>query len=273
MTAQLQWVSPFPLFPACTQTGNSEFVASQLHNAVPESSQCHPGMEMGWGDHGVSEQWAQHLKNPNQPIRNNSSARGLSFHETEQTQAPQNNTSSFPSFSTTALCASKLSNHTIHLPCPPLRCNSLLSLFGQGEEEEWCPGSVWQLMLLLWGEINCKLDCAPSSEFSLIYGILPLFTHSKGSYNFKSLKPAILTPKQALTEVPEGKAGLEIFWQCIFNCSSLQKQNNFHFLQNNPYVRFCVCAIECKSFCFQVVYKYRPGSCHWIHQKKKQIIL
>lgn len=122
----------------------------------------------------------------------------------------------FLSFSTTALCASKLRNHRIHLPCPPLRCNSLLSLFGQAEEEEWCPGSVWQLMLLLWGEINCKLDCAPSSEFSLIYGILPLFTHSKGSYNFKSLKPAILTPKQALTELPEGKVGLEIFLTTYF---------------------------------------------------------
>lgn len=233
----------------------------QLHKAVPESSQWHPGMEMGCKSNGLG------MKKPKPTQKNKSPARGLSSHETEQAQPPQTNTSSFPSFSTPALCASKLRNHRIHLPCPPLRCNSLLSLFGQGEEEEWWPGWVWQLMLLLWGEINCKLDCAPSSEFSLIYRILPLFTHSKGSYNFKS---AILTPKQALTELPEGKVGLEIFWQCIFNCSSLQKQNNFHFLLNNPYVHFCVCAIECKSFCFQVVYKYRPGSCHWIQQKKSK---
>lgn len=96
------------------------------------------------------------------------------------------------------------------------------------------------LLLLV---INYKLDCALSSEFSLIYGILPLFTHSKGSYNFKSLKPVILTPKQAFTEPLEGKAGLEIFLQYIFKCTSLQKQNNFHFLQNNTYVHFCVCVI------------------------------
>lgn len=66
-------------------------------------------------------------------------------------------------------------------------------------------------MLLYWWRLTNKLDCAPSSEFSLIYGILPLFTHSKGSYNFKSLKPIILTPKQTFTELFEGKAGLEIF--------------------------------------------------------------
>lgn len=210
----------------CLQVGNSEFVASTAAQGspweLPMTSRNGNGLGGSWGVRAMGLVW----KNPNQPTENKFPARGRSSHETQEAEPPQN-TSSLPSFSTPALCASKLRNHRIHLPCPPLRYNSQLSLFGQGEEEEWCPGWVWQLMLLLWGEINCKLDCAPSSEFSLIYGILPLFTHSKGSYNFNSLKPAILTPKQALTELPEGKVGLEIFWQCIFNCSSLQKQTTF----------------------------------------------
>lgn len=104
---------------------------------------------MGYQSNGLS------IKKPQMnPQKNNSPARGFGFHDTEQAEPPQINTSPFPSFSTTALCASKLRNHKIHLPCPPLRCSSLLSLFGQGEEEERCPGWVWQLMLLLWGGLT-----------------------------------------------------------------------------------------------------------------------
>lgn len=260
-TIQLQWVSLFPLFPAWHKQLTPNLLLPQLHN---ESSQWHPGKEIGWGIMGCHSNGLSIKKTRKNP--QNTAPLWLSM----RLNHLRSTLPLFLSFSTTALCASKPRNHRIHLPCPALRCNSLLSLFGQAEEEEGYPGRVWQLMLFLWGEINCKLDCAPSSEFSLIYRILPLFTHSKGSYNFKSLKPAILTPKHALTELPEGKVALEIFfWQCIFNCSSLQKQNNFHFLQNNPYVHFCVHAIECKSFCFQVVYKYRSGTCHCKHQKKK----
>lgn len=123
--------------------------------------------------------------------------------------------------------------------------NSLLTLFEQlkskgrssvlTSQPSWCCWYWWRLIY--------KLDCALSSEFSLICTILPLFTHSKCSYSFKSLKPVILTSTQAFTELFEGKAGLAIFWQRIFICTSLQKQNNFHFLQNNPYVHSCVCAI------------------------------
>lgn len=206
-TVQLQWVSLFPLFPAWHKQLTPNLLLPQLHN---ESSQWHPGKEIGWGIMGCHSNGLsikKTLKNPQ-----NTAPLWLSM----RLNHLRSTLPLFLSFSTTALCASKPRNHRIHLPCPALRCNSLLSLFGQAEEEEGCPGRVWQLMLLLWGEINCKLDCAPSSEFSLIYRILPLFTHSKGSYNFKSLKPAILTPKHALTELPEGKVALEIFFDNVF---------------------------------------------------------
>lgn len=219
MTAQLQWVSLFLLFPACTQKfrGNSEFVASTAAQCTPQelpmTSRHGNGLGGSWAVRAMALVSKKPQTNPQKttPLQEDSVSMRLNRLNHLRSTLPL-----FLLFSTTALCASKLRNHRIHLPCPPLRCSSLLSLFGQGEEEEWCPALVWQLMLLLWGEINCKLDCAPSSEFSLIYGILPLFTHSKGSYNFKSLKPAILTPKQALPELPEGKVGLEIFLTMYF---------------------------------------------------------
>lgn len=67
--------------------------------------------------------------------------------------------------------------------------------------DSWC--------CFYWWRLRYKLDCAPGSEFSLIYGILPLFTHSKGSYCLNSLQPVPLTPKHTLAELFVGRAALE----------------------------------------------------------------
>lgn len=204
-------VSP-PLVPACTLTGNSELLLPELHSAVPESSQGIQEWKWAWGIMGCQSNGFRIKKTQMNPQKT------TPLWEDSVSMRLNHLRSTLPLFllfPSSSVCL-KAQDHRMHLPCPALRCNSPLSLFGQGEEEEWRPGWVWQLMLLLWGEINCKLDCAPSSECSLISRILPLFTHSKGSYNFKSLKHAILTPKQALTELPEGKVGLEIFLTMYF---------------------------------------------------------
>lgn len=197
--------------PCLHKTGNSKFVASTAAQCspwkLPVTSRTGNGLGGSWAVRAMGLKKTQTNPQKTTPLQEDSVSTRLN--------RLNHLRSTLPLFHYSSVCF-KAQESQNPLPCPPLRCNSLLSLFGQGEEEEWSPGWVWQLMLLLWGEINCKLDCAPSSEFSLIYGILPLFTHSKGSYNFNSLKPAILTPKQALTELPEGKVGLEIFLTMYF---------------------------------------------------------
>lgn len=57
-------------------------------------------------------------------------------------------------FNTAALRSSQHRTNTLPLLGPPLRCSGLLALSEQLYQEEQCPGSVRQLMLLLLVEIK-----------------------------------------------------------------------------------------------------------------------
>lgn len=216
-----------------------QFFNTTLHLSAALQMLRYTGIEVGRGEWW----WCQSngLIKKKQQTNNNSPAR-TKLHETEQTMQPQNNTSSiFFMLLLYVLQSSRITQYTFFALFSGVIAYFLYSNNFNGRSSVLTQSDSW--CCFYWWRLTYKLDCAPSSEFSLIYGILPLFTHSKVSYNFKSLKPVILTPKQAFTELFEGKAGFEIFWQHIFKCTSLQKQNNFHFLQNNPYVHFCVYAI------------------------------